>query len=110
MGDIFRSFPALSLAQGSTTSFKIQHETYMPYAGANGDVGDVGFENEHLQVTAGLYGLSTCAYTHDSLVTLNGALRYTLASASDTNSPTTGPTKAPTKAPIAAKTGKTTKS
>jgi len=76
----FESFPTLTLSKGSATSFKIKHETtsFMQYSSASGmALGDVYFENDHLQVTVGAFGVKGYVYTNPA--SLQGALRYTVA-------------------------------
>jgi len=75
----FESFPTLTLSKGSTTSFKIKHETtnFMEYASANQmALGDVFFKNNHLQITVGAFGGEGYVYTNPA--SLQGALRYTV--------------------------------
>mmetsp|Transcript_17936 Transcript_17936/g.35780 ORF Transcript_17936/g.35780 Transcript_17936/m.35780 type:complete len:370 (+) Transcript_17936:3-1112(+) len=75
----FESFPTLSLSKGSATSFKIKHKTtnFMEYSSASGmTLGDVYFENGHLQVTVGAFGVKGYVYTNPA--SLQGALRYTV--------------------------------
>eukprot|EP00588_Corethron_pennatum_P007206 CAMPEP_0194298580 /NCGR_PEP_ID=MMETSP0169-20130528/60248_1 /TAXON_ID=218684 /ORGANISM="Corethron pennatum, Strain L29A3" /LENGTH=730 /DNA_ID=CAMNT_0039048585 /DNA_START=123 /DNA_END=2315 /DNA_ORIENTATION=- len=76
----FENFPTLSLSKGSTTSFKIKHESdfYMKKNAVDGAKGDIFFENKHLQVALGSFG-NTQGFVYSNPAGLYGAFRYKVA-------------------------------
>ena len=91
--DVFPSFPTLSLSAGSTTNFKIQTDGIVAMQTAcNPDGtsrGDVGFENDAMQITVGPMGKGSQLWS-SVLGTPLGAFRYTVASAT-MDSPSASP-------------------